>query len=241
MALGRFGAALGGACLVATAAVAAPARLHVRVDDLAPGAMIPTPYAACVAKVSGHMGFGADINPAVSWSKGPAGTLSYAVTLTDTDSPAAHRERMNKEGVTLTPDVQRHVFFHWVLIDIPANVTSIAKGTASHGLVAKGKTSEMAPAGVSGENDYTMAFAKNPAMAGTYTGYDGPCPPWNDEVVHHYHFTVYALSVAKLDVAPGFDGRAALAAMQGKILAEGEVVHPYTTNPAKGAQVQAAP
>jgi Raf kinase inhibitor-like YbhB/YbcL family protein len=236
-----LGAALGCTCLVATLAMAAPAGLQVRVDDLAPGAMIPTPYAGCVAKPTGHMGFGADINPAVSWSKGPAGTLSYALTLTDTDSPAAHRDRMNQQGVTLTPDVQRHVFFHWVLIDIPATVRSIGRSTASHGLVAKGKTSEMAPAGVSGENDYTMAFAKNPAMAGTYKGYDGPCPPWNDEAVHHYHFTVYALSVAKLDVAPGFDGRAALAAMRGKILAQGEVVQPYTTNPAKGAMVQATP
>jgi Raf kinase inhibitor-like YbhB/YbcL family protein len=236
-----IGAALSCACVAASVALAAPARLTVRVGDLPPGAMLPARYAGCVAEQPGHMRFGADINPAVSWSPGPPGTRSYALTLSDPDSPAAHRERMNKNGAVLTPDVPRHVFFHWVLIDIPPDVTSIGQGTASHGLVPRGKIVEMAPAGMSGENDYTMAFAKNPAMAGIYKGYDGPCPPWNDEVVHRYDFTVYALSVAKLDVAAGFDGRAALAAMQGKILAQGAVMARYTTNPAKGAAVEAAP
>jgi Raf kinase inhibitor-like YbhB/YbcL family protein len=239
--LAKFiGGALGALCL-ATAAVAAPAVLTVQVDHLAPGAMIPPKYAVCVAKASGHMGFGDDINPAISWSKGPAGTRSYALTLTDTDSPAAHRELMNKAGATLTPAIARHTFFHWVVVDIPVDVTSIAEGAASHGLVKKGKSAEMTPVGTNGVNDYTMAFAANPAMAGTYVGYDGPCPPWNDEVVHHYHFTVYALRIAHLDVKKGFDGRAALAAMHGKIIAEGAVVELYTTNPAEGAKVQAGP
>jgi len=240
MGLRSIGAALGLACLAASVALAAP-RLTVRVGDLPPGAMLPPSYAGCVAKAAGHMGFGPDINPAVSWSPGPPGTRSYVLTLSDPDSPAAHRERMNKDGMVLTPDVKRHVFFHWVLIDVPPDVTSIAAGAASHGLVARGKTAEMAPAGTSGENDYTMAFAKNPAMAGIYRGYDGPCPPWNDEVVHRYVFTVYALSVGKLAVAPDFDGRAALAAMRGKILAQGSVTELYTTNPAKGAVVEPAP
>jgi len=30
-------------------------------------------------------------------------------------------------------------------------------------------------------------------MKGTYFGYDGPAPPWNDSVVHHYAFTLYAV------------------------------------------------
>jgi hypothetical protein len=29
-------------------------------------------------------------------------------------------------------------------------------------------------------------------MAGSYFGYDGPFPPWNDSLVHHYVFTLYA-------------------------------------------------
>ena len=54
---------------------------------------------------------------------------------------------------------------------------------------------------------------------------------------HHYHFTVYALSVAKLDLDAKFDGAAALAAMDGKILAQGTRLGVYTTNPAKGAKI----
>ena len=30
-------------------------------------------------------------------------------------------------------------------------------------------------------------------MGGTYRGYDGPAPPWNDQRVHRYHFTLFAL------------------------------------------------
>ena len=90
---------------------------------------------------------------------------------------------------------------------------------------------------MSGINDYTGVFANNDAMMGTYFGYDGPCPPWNDEVVHNYHFTVYALSVAKLDLGADFNGAAAIAAMQGKILAQGEALGLYTTNPAEGAKI----
>ena len=39
-------------------------------------------------------------------------------------------------------------------------------------------------------------FASDKDMAGDYHGYDGPCPPWNDEIPHRYVFTVYALDVA---------------------------------------------
>jgi phosphatidylethanolamine-binding protein (PEBP) family uncharacterized protein len=40
-------------------------------------------------------------------------------------------------------------------------------------------------------------MAGNPDMAGQYFGYDGPCPPWNDERMHHYIFTIYALDIDK--------------------------------------------
>ena len=41
-------------------------------------------------------------------------------------------------------------------------------------------------------------------MAGDYYGYDGPCPPWNDDLLHHYHFRVYALDVPTLGLAGRF-------------------------------------
>src|SRR5690606_29409386 len=66
---------------------------------------------------------------------------------------------------------------------------------------------------------------------GDYGQYDGPCPPWNDSIVHHYHFTVYALDVETLGLQGKFGGPAALAAMEGHILAKGSVVGKYSLNP----------
>jgi phosphatidylethanolamine-binding protein (PEBP) family uncharacterized protein len=84
---------------------------------------------------------------------------------------------------------------------------------------------------------FTVVFAANDAMKGKYYGYDGPCPPWNDESLHHYHFTVYALSEKSLNMPQDFDGPAVIEAMKGKILAEGKLDAIYTTNPATGAIV----
>jgi phosphatidylethanolamine-binding protein (PEBP) family uncharacterized protein len=37
-------------------------------------------------------------------------------------------------------------------------------------------------------------------MAGRYYGYDGPAPPWNNAIVHHYVVTLYALDIQHLQV-----------------------------------------
>lgn len=226
---------------VAAALVATPASaqtLQVSVNSFKNGEMMPNKYAFCVPAAQGHMTGGPNISPSISWSKGPAATKSYAIILSDTDSPAEQREKMYKEGETLTSAVRRQNFYHWVLIDIPANVTSLAEGANSNARVLHGKpATPAAGGGVRGLNDFTKVFAANDAMKGQYYGYDGPCPPWNDENVHHYHFTVYALSVPTLNLAKDFDGPAAMAAIQSKVLAQGEVLSLYTQNPDKGAQI----
>src|SRR6185437_11462825 len=117
--------ALGGCAAIAFSAPANAASLKVTVDSTKEGKMLPNKYAFCVAAAQGHSKGGPNINPRVSWSKGPKGTQSYAVILFDTDSPKEQREKMNKEGETLTAAVPRQTFYHWVLVDIPANVTSI--------------------------------------------------------------------------------------------------------------------
>ena len=223
--------------VVAMATVASAASLKVQVDSVKSGGMLATKFAFCAPAAQGHTTAGTNINPSIKWSKGPRGTKSYAIILYDTDSPAEQREKMNKEGETLTAAVKRKIYNHWVLVDIPAGTRSIKEGAASHERVLHGKPATPAPAGgVNGLNDYTTATAANPAMKGNYYGYDGPCPPWNDENLHHYHFSVYALSVAKLDVPKDFDAAAAKEAMKGKILAEGDLLTVYTQNPAKGAK-----
>jgi len=224
---------------VGTAATsAAPPVLKVSVDALKNGGALATKYAFCVPAAQGHSTAGSDISPSISWSKGPAGTKSYAIVFYDSDWPAEQRDKMNKEGMTLGPDVPRRNYYQWVLVDIPPSITSLKEGAESSARVLHGKPATPAVAGVRGLNDFTKVTASNEAMKGQYYGYDGPCPPWNDEVVHHYHFTVYALGVGSLGLPAEFDGAAAMEAMKGKILGQGELLALYTQNPAKGAQPQ---
>ena len=99
-------------------------------------------------------------------------------------------------------------FFHWLLLDIPPSIHEIAAGSHSDGIVSRGKPGPAAPQGLRhGFNDYTSWFANDTDMKGNYYGYDGPCPPWNVSIVHHYIFTVYALDVTRLDVQGRSDGR----------------------------------
>ena len=68
-------------------------------------------------------------------------------------------------------------------------------------------------------------------MRGDYYGYDGPCPPWNDEIVHHYVFTIFALDVAELKVEAKLAGQPVREAMQGHILAQASLTGIYSLNP----------
>ena len=231
-----------GACVailqMALALTASAASLKVKVDSIKDGGMIPTKYSFCMPAAQGHIGPAPDISPPISWKKGPKGTQSYAITLTDTDSPKENRDKMNKEGMTVPSSSERQAFFHVVLVDIPANVRSLLEGAASNARVVHGKPAAQTKVGVPGLMDFTKVFAANDALKGKYYGYDGPCPAWNDEInPHHFHFTVYALSVKSLGLSADFDGPAALEAMKGKILAEGKLDTIYTTNPAQGAKI----
>lgn len=98
---------------------------------------------------------GQNLSPDLSWSGAPDGTLSYAVTCFDPDAPTGSG------------------WWHWVVTDIPADVTSLTEGAPL-------------PAGArSWTNDYG------------YPGWGGPWPPPGP--AHHYVFTVHAADVARLD------------------------------------------
>src|SRR5579872_1685265 len=153
----KLGIAVALAGVALAAAPASAAALKVHVDTFKNGGTIPNKFAFCAPAAQGHTTGGANINPSISWSKGPRGTRSYAIILYDTDSPAEHREKMNKEGETLTAAVPRRNFFHWVLVDIPANVTSIKEGADSNARVVHGKPATPSATGVKGLNDYTKA------------------------------------------------------------------------------------
>jgi len=61
-------------------------------------------------------------------------------------------------------------------------------------------------------------------------GYDGPFPPFNDSLVHHYVFTLYALKVARAPLEGRFDGADARRAVHPHVLAEATHSGTYTLN-----------
>ncbi len=65
-------------------------------------------------------------------------------------------------------------------------------------------------------------------------GYVGPCPPWNDERVHSYHVTVYALDVDRLNLPDLFTRADLIAAAKEHILASGSRDLFYTLNAKAG-------
>ncbi len=192
---------------------------------------IPEKLAFCAMDPNAHASLSQNRNPPLAWGGAPAGTKSFAVLCHDPDVPSKGDD-VNQEGRTVPASLPRVDFFHWVLVDLPPSVTAIAEGEFSSSVTAKGKPGPAAPHGSrQGINDYTGWFASDAQMAGNYFGYDGPCPPWNDEIAHRYVFTVFALDLARLAVEGAFGGGDARKAMQGHVLAQSALTGRYTLNP----------
>lgn len=206
--------------------------MKLTTDAFADMAPIPPEYAFGRMDPSAHVALSGNRNPGFRWSGAPAGTRSFALLCHDPDVPSKGDD-VNQEGRVVPASLPRVDFFHWVLIDLPASDTAVAAGAHASGVTARGKPGPAAPGGGRhGLNDYTGWFAADPAMAGDYYGYDGPCPPWNDALPHRYAFTLYALDVTSLAVPTRFTGADARKAMRGHVLAEAVVTGRYTLNPA---------
>jgi Raf kinase inhibitor-like YbhB/YbcL family protein len=100
------------------------------------------------------------------------------------------------------PDAPAGVWYHWALFDIAQD---------RHGLEERCR-----PGG--GMHQAVNDFGQR--------GYGGPCPP-HGHGRHHYHFTLYALSVEYLDVAPGAHCRDVEAAARAHALATAELTGLY--------------
>lgn len=109
---------------------------------------------------------GNNLSPALQWQGAPTATKSYAVTVYDPDAPTGSG------------------WWHWVVYNIPGNVTRLAAGAGD-------PARNILPSGASqGNTDFGAP------------GYGGPCPPKGDKP-HHYIFTVYALNTDRLDLPAG--------------------------------------
>ncbi len=193
------------------------------------GARIPTDFAAGIPGADGPVP-GPNKSPHLAWSDVPAGTQSFAVICHDPDVPSKPDD-VNQKDRVVPYDLPRVDFFHWVLVDVPASITELAEGADGSGLTPRGKPIGKTELGVRGINSYTDWFAGDDSMKGDYGGYDGPWPPFNDERLHHYHFTVYALDVPSLNLSGRFDGKQALAEIGKHTLAKAEWVGTYALNP----------
>jgi hypothetical protein len=194
--------------------------------------VIPAEFAFCAMDPVAHVRLSANRNPDFTWTGLPAGTKSLVLLCHDPDVPS-RGDDVNQEGRTVPASLARVDFFHWALVDLPPVAPAIARGEFSEGVTARGKPGPHAPRGArQGTNDYTGWFAGDKDMAGNYFGYDGPCPPWNDEIPHHYVFTLFALDVPRLPVAGVFTGADVRAAMAGHVLGQAAVTGRYTLNPA---------
>lgn len=202
--------------------------MKLRSEGFENGARIPEKYAMGKPDPKTHATFSDNLNPPLSWSDAPAGTRSFALIIHDPDVPS-RPDDVNKEGRTVPSSLARVDYFHWVLVDIPASRTSIAEGEFSRGVTAKGKAGPESKDGMRhGLNNYTQWFEGDPQMQGNYFGYDGPFPPWNDERLHHYHFTLYALDVEKLGVSGNFTGDDVRKAVEGHVLGKAEWMGTYS-------------
>jgi len=197
-----------------------------------PMAPIPAEYAFGRQDPASHVALSANRNPAFAWSDVPPGTRSLALICHDPDVPS-RGDDVNREGRTVPASLPRVDFHHWVLIDLPPQTAGIEAGAHSAGVTPRGKPGPSAPGGGRhGLNDYTGWFAGDKDMGGDYHGYDGPCPPWNDEIPHRYVFTLYALDVPRLDVPATFTAGDVRRAMEGHVLAKASVTGRYALNPA---------
>lgn len=107
---------------------------------------------------------GKNVSPALKWSAAPKDTRSFALLVHDPDAPTGGAG-----------------WWHWVVINIPADTGALAKGA--------------------GKADGS-ALPKGAAQVNTDfggPGWGGPCPPAGDKP-HRYNFTLHALKVDKLDI-----------------------------------------
>ena len=200
--------------------------MRIHSDSFEPGQPIPAAFAAGTPE-----GFGGNRNPHLAWDDVPEGTRGFALLCIDPDAPT-DPSLAGKAGVEIPVEHPRGTFVHWAMADLPADLRSIAAGSASDGVIKGGKRTPPGPDGArQGLNDYTGWFAGDAELAGDWFGYDGPYPPPNDLRTHRYFFRLFALDVDRLELPARFTAGDVLRAIQGHVLAEASVWGTYALHP----------
>ncbi len=199
--------------------------------SFADGSAIPGECAFCIPDPVRHTRLGGNRSPQLAWTDLPVGTRSLALICHDPDVPS-RGDDVNKEGRSVSASLPRVEFIHWVLIDLPPEPAAIAEGEFCSEITPHGKPGPAAARGArQGINDFSQWFGNDAAMGGDYYGYDGPCPPWNDELLHHYVFTLYALDVAELAIEGRFTANEVRAMIKRHVLDQACITGLYSLNP----------
>jgi len=205
--------------------------MRISTSSFEDGGVIPSRYAFAKADPDTHVVFSENANPALSWEDVPDETKSFALICHDPDVPSVGND-VNQEDREIPAGLSRVDFFHWVVVDLPVDLRAIDEAEFADGVVVGGRRVPEGPhRSRQGLNDFTDWFAEDAEMRGDYFGYDGPAPPWNDSIVHHYVFTVFALSMSSVLVYGNFKGRDVRTAIRRRTLAEASVTGTYTQNP----------
>ena len=107
--------------------------------------------------------------------------------------------------VCSNPDAPVGTWVHWVIYDLPADLSGLPEGVA--------KTLSVPDIGAQGKIDLGKP------------GYGGPCPPKGKP--HRYFFKIYALDTL-LNLKPGASKADLEKAMQGHILVQGQLIGVYS-------------
>jgi len=130
---------------------------------------------------------GTYVSPALRWQEVPGGTKSFALICDDPDAP--------------DPDAPKMTWVHWVLYNLPPDVSELPKGMPAD--------KELPSGAKQGTNDFKKI------------GYGGPAPPAGKP--HRYFFKLYALDT-KLDLPAGATKAQVEKAMAKHILGKGELM-----------------
>jgi Raf kinase inhibitor-like YbhB/YbcL family protein len=125
-----------------------------------------------------------DVSPPLEWTQVPSGTKTFAIICDDPDAP-------------------QRTFVHWVIFNIPGDLTELSENTP--------KTDHLKNGAAQGKNDFGKA------------GYGGPCPPGG---THRYYFKLYAID-SELDPKQINNKKELLKAIEGHILAEAQLMGRY--------------
>lgn len=195
------------------------------------GRPIPAEFAFARIDPGKHFSLAGNRSPDLTWTGVPEGTKSLVLICHDPDVPSRPHD-VNHEGRIVPRDLPRVDFFHWVLVDLPGSCAGLEAGADSDGVTPKGKDQSPGPLGSRrGLNNFTDWFKGDEDMEGQYFGYDGPAPPWNDSIMHHYVFTLYALDIEQCPVEGAFGGDDVLTAIESHILDKASLTGTYSLNP----------